>query len=181
MEFNFFIIHPCQHHCWSNIYSCMVTLFTCCRKHQEKLNISTKIQLVDRLFRLVISPLTHRQRCAIDKMFIIQMIPNIDNYCAEESVRNFTLSICRCLSIDAYLFTTFIAGFRCGNLNNNFNRISKEEEETFESRMICRLCLCDLEDSMSIYIFNDAEHGLSKVIAKYLQLEVKLIWKYSKN
>ncbi|XP_034489669.1 transcription factor grauzone [Drosophila innubila] len=40
--------------------------------------------------------------------------------------------------------------------------------------MICRLCLCDLEDSMSIYIFSDAEHGLPKVIAKYLQLEVTL-------
>ncbi|KAM8720803.1 hypothetical protein ACLKA7_006791 [Drosophila subpalustris] len=38
--------------------------------------------------------------------------------------------------------------------------------------MICRLCLCDLDNTISVYIFSDAEHGLPKVIAKYLQLEV---------
>ncbi|XP_064548509.1 transcription factor grauzone [Drosophila montana] len=40
--------------------------------------------------------------------------------------------------------------------------------------MICRLCLSDLDNSMSIYIFSDAEHGLPKAIAKYLQLEVTI-------
>lgn len=38
--------------------------------------------------------------------------------------------------------------------------------------MICRLCLCDLEDAASIYIFSDANYSLPKVIAKYLQVEV---------
>ncbi|EDW00375.1 transcription factor grauzone [Drosophila grimshawi] len=40
--------------------------------------------------------------------------------------------------------------------------------------MICRLCLCDLDNSVSICIFSDAEHGLPKAIAKYLQLEVSV-------
>ncbi|KAH8276473.1 hypothetical protein KR044_010878, partial [Drosophila immigrans] len=38
--------------------------------------------------------------------------------------------------------------------------------------MICRLCLCDLENSVSICIYSDAKHGLPKLIAKYLQLEL---------
>ncbi|XP_030566818.1 transcription factor grauzone [Drosophila novamexicana] len=40
--------------------------------------------------------------------------------------------------------------------------------------MICRLCLSDLDNAMSICIFSDAEHGLPKAIAKYLQLEVTI-------
>ncbi|XP_060662948.1 transcription factor grauzone-like [Drosophila nasuta] len=40
--------------------------------------------------------------------------------------------------------------------------------------MICRLCLCDLENSVSISIYSDAEHGLPKLIAKYLQLELSV-------
>lgn len=37
--------------------------------------------------------------------------------------------------------------------------------------MICRLCLCDLDDTASVFIFSDA-NSLPKVIAKYLQVEV---------
>ncbi|TDG42194.1 hypothetical protein AWZ03_011389 [Drosophila navojoa] len=40
--------------------------------------------------------------------------------------------------------------------------------------MICRLCLLDLDNSLSICIFSDAEHDLSAAIAKYLQLEVTI-------
>lgn len=38
--------------------------------------------------------------------------------------------------------------------------------------MICRLCLCDLDDTASVFIFNDTDYSLPKVIAKYLQIEV---------
>lgn len=38
--------------------------------------------------------------------------------------------------------------------------------------MICRLCLCDLDDTASVFIFSDTDYSLPKVIAKYLQIEV---------
>lgn len=50
--------------------------------------------------------------------------------------------------------------------------------------MICRLCLCDLDDTASVFIFSDADYSLPKVIAKYLQVEVpseNLIQKSNSN
>lgn len=38
--------------------------------------------------------------------------------------------------------------------------------------MICRLCLCDLDNTASVFIFSDTDYSLPKVIAKYLQIEV---------